>query len=187
MLAGSYPLRAANPVVGTLDDVRHLLIVSMLMVVGCSSGVEAPDPQPLSEVCTNAWCMDVPAGWGSEVGDTYVSFHHESDPDHTFLTGNVVDMEAIVTAAGGTWPATTEDVVASFWALLDDAGEGSVVRTQRLVGGAIRSWGTHSTGDMWYVLVPVGGSVGIGVELRGPNATWEEHADIVFPSVTPIP
>ena len=131
--------------------------------------------------------MEVPEGWGDEVGETYVAFHHAVDPERTFLTGNVVDMEAIVTAAGGTWPVSTEEVVTAFWSLLESVDEGSLIRTQRLVGGAIRSWGRHSTGDMWYLLVPVEGSVGIGVELRGPNDSWEEHADVIFPTVAPRP
>ena len=172
---------------GSLSQVRRTLVALLVITAGCSSGVAAPDPDPIAEVCTDAWCMAVPAGWGDEVGDTYVAFNHDADLDNTFLTGNVVDMEAIVVASGGSWPASTEDVVVAFWSLLEEVGEGSLVRTQRLVGGAIRSWGTHSTGDMWYILVPVQGSVGIGVELRGPNDTWEEHADIVFPSVTAIP
>ncbi len=172
---------------GTLPIVKRWLVLVLVACGACSSGVEAPDPAPVSQVCTQTWCMDVPDGWGTEVGENYVAFNHDADPDGTFLTGNVVDMEAIVTAAGGTWPATTEDVVRSFWALLEDAEEGSLQRTQRQVGGAIRSWGSHSTGDMWYVLVPVEGSTGIGVEIRGPNETWERHADIVFPSIAPRP
>jgi hypothetical protein len=129
--------------------------------------------------------MDVPVGWSGEATDSFIAFHHDVLPDGTFLTANTVDMEAIVTAAGGTWPATTEQVVEAFWQLLEDVGEGEVTGIQRMVGGAYRSNGTHSTGDMWYLLVPVSGSVGIGVELRGPNASWETHADAIFPSVTP--
>ncbi len=137
-------------------------------------------------MCNEAFCIDVPAGWGDEVGDTHVAFHHELAPDSTFLTASMVDMEAIVTAAGGTWPVPPDEVVEAFWALLEDVDEGSLIRTERQVGGAIRSWGRHSTGDMWHVLVPVDGSVAIAVELRGPNASWEEHADVVLPSVEPI-
>ena len=95
--------------------------------------------------------------------------------------------EALTTAAGQQWPATTETVMESFWALIEESGEGELIRTERLVGGAIRSWGTHSTGTMWFLLVPVDGSEGIGVELRGPNGSWETHADFVFPTVVPLP
>lgn len=127
----------------------------------------------------------MPNGWGGEVGESHIAFHHEVAPESTFLTANAVDMEAIVTAAGGSWPATTEDVMAAFWSLLEEVDEGRLIRTERMVGGAIRSWGTHSTGDMWYLIVPVEGSRGIGVELRAPNNSWEAHADRVFASVRP--
>ena len=73
----------------------------------------------------------------------------------------------------------------SFWALLEQAGVGELDRTQRMVGGAVRSWGTHETDDMWFVLVPVDSVEAVGVEIRGPNDTWETHADAVFPTVTP--
>lgn len=165
-----------------------LAIVSVLVVVAaaCSSGPAAPEIEPIDRVCTEAFCIDVPAGWGDEVGDTYIAFHHELAADDTFLTANVVDMEAIVTAAGGTWPVPPDEVVQAFWTLLEDVGEGSLIRTERQVGGAIRSWGHHSTGDMWHVLVPVDGSMAIAVEIRGPNTSWEDHADVVFPSVEPV-
>jgi hypothetical protein len=165
--------------------ITALSLVAVLLA-SCSSGPAAPATEPTSEVCTDAFCLDVPAGWGDEIGDTYIAFHHELLPDGTFLTANTVDMEAIVTAAGGTWPVPTEEVVDAFWTLLSDVGEGKMHRKERLVGGAWRSSGTHSTGDMWYLLVPLGGSRAIGVELRGPNDTWETHADVVFPSVKPI-
>lgn len=164
-----------------------LLAALTVSIAACSSGPAAPDPEPVREVCTEAFCLDVPAGWGDEVGDTYIAFQHEVLPGGTFLTANVVDMEAIVTAAGGTWPVATDRVVEAFWSLLEEVGEGELIGTERLVGGAWRSSGTHSTGDMWYLLVPVTGSMGIGVEIRGPNGSWESHADIVFPSVEAIP
>lgn len=160
-------------------------VLAALAGSSCSSGVSAPPVSPASEVCNEAFCLDAPDGWGDEVADSHVSFHHKVAPDETFLTGSIVDTEAIVLAAGGSWPASTEVVMESFWALLDDAGEGSLIRTERMVGGAIRSWGSHSTGDMWFLLVPVEGTVAIGVEIRGPNDTWESHADAVFPTVRP--
>jgi hypothetical protein len=159
-------------------------IVVALVVASCSSGPTAPPTAPTFEECTDELCLEVPNGWSGEVGDTFIAFNHDAAPEDTFLTANVIDMEAIVSAAGGEWPATTEDVVASFWSLLEEVDEGSLIRTERMVGGAIRSWGSHSTGTMWYVVVPVDGSRGIGVEIRAPNDSWESHVDVVFPSVT---
>ncbi|MFO7699220.1 MAG: hypothetical protein R6W79_01255 [Acidimicrobiia bacterium] len=162
------------------------VLALVLVAAACSSGPTAPDVEPIDRVCTEAFCLDIPAGWGDEVGDTHIAFRHELAADDTFLTASVVDMEAIVTAAGGTWPVPPDEVVEAFWALLEDVDEGSLIRTERQVGGAIRSWGRHSTGDMWHVLVPVEGSIAIAVELRGPNTSWEDHADVVFPSVEPV-
>jgi hypothetical protein len=36
---------------------------------------------------------------------------------------------------------------------------------------------------MWYLLHPIQGSVGIGIEMRAPNGSWETHADAVFNSL----
>lgn len=162
-------------------------IAIAVFAAACSSGPAAPPTDPVRTVCTTAFCLDVPAGWDGEEAETFISFHHDLLPDGTFLTANLVDLEAIVTAAGGTWPVPPDEVVASFWSLLEDVDEGELARTERMVGGAVRSWGRHSTGDMWYLLVPTEGSVGIGVEMRAPNDSWEGHADVVFTSVVPTP
>jgi hypothetical protein len=141
----------------------------------------------VTNVCTEAFCLDVPDGWGSEVGATYIAFHHDLLPDGTFLTANLVDMEAIVTSAGGTWPESPDEVVRSFWALLEAVDEGELRRTERQVGGAVWSWGSHSTGDMWHVLVPVDGTTAVAVEMRAPNDSWESHVEVVFPTVEAKP
>jgi hypothetical protein len=166
---------------------KRLFAAALVVLAGCSSGVQATGVDVLTPICTDEFCVDVPAGWDGEVGDTFFALNHVADSDATFLTASVLDMEAIVTSDGGTWPVPTDDVVRSFWSLLEGVGEGSLTRTQRMVGGAVRSWGTHSTGDMWFVIVPVEGSKAIGVEIRGPNASWETHADASFPTVQPIP
>jgi hypothetical protein len=171
----------------TVFPKSSVVVVVALVVVACSSGPSAPPTDPVREVCTEVFCVDVPAGWDGEVADTFISFHHDLLPEGTFLTANVVDIEAIVTAAGGTWPVPTAEAVTAFWSLLEDVDEGELARTERMVGGAVRSWGRHSTGDMWYLLLAVEGSTGIGVEMRAPNDSWEAHADVVFSSVAPVP
>lgn len=163
---------------------RMLFVALVLIVAACSQGVAAPEPGDTETVCSDVFCVDVPAGWTAEVGDTYLSFSHEADPDNTFLTAGVIDQEAIVTSAGGTWPIATEGVVDAFWTLIDGADVGSFERSQRMVGGAVRSWGDHETGRMWHVVYPLSGSEAIGVELRAPNDSWESHADVVFASIT---
>ena len=168
-----------------MKRILGLMMAAGLTIASCSSGPAAPPVTPTIETCTSALCMEAPKGWDGEIAETHIAFHHEIAPDETFLTANAVDLEAIATAAGGSWPATTEDVMAAFWSLLEEADEGRLIRTERMVGGAIRSWGTHSTGDMWYLIVPVDLSSGIGVEVRAPNNSWETHVDVVFPSVRP--
>ena len=162
---------------------RKILIGFALFLTACSQGVAAPDIGQSRTICSDVFCIDVPAGWDGEVGDTFVALNHVSDPDNTFLTVGVIDQEAIVTGAGGIWPAQTEDVARAFWSLLEASDVGSFTRSQRMVGGAVRSWGDHESGPMWHVVYPTGGSSGIGVELRGPNDSWESHADVVFTSI----
>ena len=171
---------------------RRIALIAAIAVLavlgaGCSAGPTAPPVTNVTNVCTEAFCLDVPDGWGSEVGDTYIAFHHDLLPDGTFLTANLVDMEAIVTSAGGTWPEPPDEVVRSFWALLEAVDEGELRRTERQVGGAVWSWGSHSTGDMWHVLVPVDGTTAIAVEMRAPNDSWESHVEVVFPTVEAKP
>lgn len=160
-----------------------VMIGAALVLAACSSGTPAPSIGDLETVCSEVFCVDVPQGWEAEIGATYLSFHHTADPDHTFLTVGTTDMEAIVESAGGSWPVSTDETTRSFWALLEDADVAQFKRSARLVGGAIKSWGTHGDGDMWYLLSPIEGSRAVGIEMRAPNSSWESHADAVFGSL----
>jgi hypothetical protein len=163
------------------------VIIGAALVLGaCSSGTSAPEIDDLETVCSEIFCVDVPQGWESEIGATYLSFHHTADPEHTFLTVGTTDMEAIVESAGGSWPVSAQETTRSFWALLEQADVAQFQRSARLVGGAIKSWGTHGDGDMWYLLSPIEGSRAIGIEMRAPNDSWESHADAVFASLNVI-
>lgn len=159
-----------------------LLVVAMALS-SCTSGPDAPDAAPVNRVCADTFCITMPAGWTAETGPDYISANHSSAPESTFLTAGVINMEAIVQAAGGTWPATTDVVSRSFWTLLEEAGVGTFERSARMLGGAERSWGTHDDGDMWHLVYPTGPTSAIGIELRAPNDSWESHADTVFESV----
>jgi len=158
-----------------------------LIAAACSSGPAAPTPEPTDRVCNADFCIEVPVGWTVEVGDGFMAGHHDVAPTETFLTVGLINLEAIVQGAGGSWPASTDEVARAFWTLLEDAGVGSFTRSQRMVGGAERSWGTHETGTMWHLVYPTAPSAGIGVELRAPNDTWETHADAVFASLETVP
>jgi hypothetical protein len=163
-----------------------LPVTAFLALAACSSGPSAPPLGTPETVCNADFCIDVPQGWTVELGDGYVSAHHEVAPDETFLTAGLINFEAIVESAGSTWPVPTSEVSRSFWTLLEQANVGDFERSQRMVGGAERSWGTHEDGQMWHLVYPTESSRGIGVELRAPNDTWEAHADTVFASVTPL-
>jgi hypothetical protein len=169
--------------VNTRNLTVTLGIALALLVSSCSSGPDAPAVGAGEQVCADAFCITVPDGWVYEVGGTYISANHESAPESTFLTAGVINMEAIVESAGGTWPATTEEVSRSFWALLEEAGVGAFERSARMIGGAQRSWGTHADGDMWHLVYPTGPTSAIGVEIRAPNGSWQSHADAVFESI----
>lgn len=160
-----------------------LAIMVVALLASCSSGPAAPNPGTGNEVCTNTFCIVVPDGWQTEVGDTYVSAHHEIAPDTTFLTAGEINQRAIVENAGGQWPTTTPEVARAFWTLLEQADVGSFERSARMLGGAERSWGEHEAGTMWHLVYPLDGEDGVGVELRAPNDSWERHADLVFASV----
>lgn len=165
---------------------RNALVVMVIAfaVTACSSGPDAPTAGPGEEVCAATFCVIVPEGWSYEVQDTYISASHELAPTTSFLTAGLINMEAIVQAAGGSWPVGTPEVTRAFWTLLEEAGAGRFERSARMLGGAERSWGTHADGQMWHLVFPTGPSSAIGVELRAPNDSWETHADLVFESVT---
>jgi len=163
---------------------RRVIVIGLLFVSACSSGPGAPAVGGIETVCNELFCVDVPGGWEAEIGGTYLSFNHDLDPDHTFLTVGVIDMEAIVENAGGTWPVSPEATTRAFWSLLEDADVGRFERSVRRVGGAIKSWGTHTDGEMWHLLYPIEGSGAVGIEMRAPNDSWEPHADTVFDSLS---
>jgi hypothetical protein len=162
---------------------KRLLALGLVVVAGCSSGVAAPTPVESFTDCTADFCLAIPDGWIVVNGGDYISAVHEDDPEHTFLTAAVIDLQAIVEASGGSWPARSADVSRAFWTLLEQADVGEFERSGRIVGGAERSWGTHEDGKMWHLIVPTGATSGIGVEIRAPNDSWEAHADVVFASV----
>ncbi len=94
-------------------------------------------------------------------------------------------MEGLITATGGTWPRTTDDVVRALWELLDD-GNAELGSLRLLSDGSVRSFGTFGGGRMWHRLAPVGGERAVGVEVRAPNSSWESHADVFLDGLEPL-
>jgi hypothetical protein len=163
--------------------VRRLLLGTLLVASACATGPTAPPVETVDRVCGDLFCTSVPNGWEVEVGDGYLAFRHPAAPDQAIATLSPISMEAMVENAGGSWPASIEDVVRSFWQLLEDAGVAEFGRLERLTGGSFRSEGTHEGGRLWHLLIPGSGSDAVAFEVRGPNRSWEAHADVFFSGV----
>lgn len=171
----------------TLARMRRLLFGTLLLLVvlaACSTGPEAPRVDGVDMVCIEPLCITYPAGWEVvEEGAEFITFAHPDAPEQALATVGLLNMQAVVESAGGSWPAPTEEVVRSFWQLLEEAGVATFERLQRLTGGAFRSEGSYEGGRLWHLLIPGARNRGIGVEVRGPNPSWQSHADVFFSNV----
>ena len=135
-------------------------------------------------MCIQLLCITYPDGWEVvEEGVGFVTFSHPDAPEQALATVGPVNMEALVENAGRSWPASIEEVVRSFWQLLEEADVATFDRLQRLTGGAFRSQGSYEEGRLWHLLIPGNGNRAVGVEVRGPNPSWQTHADVFFGDV----
>lgn len=166
---------------------RRLLIVILVVVSACSSGPDAPPVAAGGTSCAEAFCVSHPADWQVETGDDFLAFVHPLDPAGARATTGRVSMESLVTSAGNTWPANHETVVRSLWQLLDEGGSAELATVTVFADGSVRSFGAFGDGRMWYMLVPRGPSDAIGFEVRGPNSSWESHADAFFDGFVLVP
>ena len=71
----------------------------------------------------------------------------------------------------------------AFWQLLEEADVAGFERMERLTGGVFRSEGSYENGMLWHLLIPGTGTRAVGIEVRGPNRSWETHANIFFGNV----
>lgn len=161
------------------------LVTLAAAAAACSaSGPDAPEPQSAASVCGAQFCLEYPGGWEIvDQGDDFASFVHPAGDDEALATVGRVNMEGIVTAAGGEWPQLTEDVARSFWSIID-GGEAALATTESERDGSVRTFGTVASGRLWWRLTPTAFSEAIGVEVRGPNRSWESHADVFFEGLT---
>ena len=161
----------------------RVAICLMLTVASCSPGATAPAVGQPEVVCIDPVCIAYPGGWEvRDQGPDFVSFAHPAS-EHALATVGPVNMKALVESAGRPWPASTEDAVESLWELLGASGAASLERIERLTGGAFRSSGSHQDGRLWHLLITGTGTAAVGVEVRGPNRSWEAHADVFFAGV----
>jgi len=163
---------------------RRLVIGILLFAAACSAGPAAPAVEATERACVEQFCIVYPQGWEVvEEGDGFIVFSHDAAPGQANASIGPANMQALVENAGGSWPTSTEGVVKAFWQLLDEAEVADFERLERLTGGAFRSEGSYEDGRMWYLLIPGSGNRGVAVEVRGPNASWESHADVFFSNV----
>lgn len=164
-----------------------LLLVGVVLLAGaCSAGPEAPPVAGTELVCTETFCISSPSDWMVEdTGEDYVVFHHPLDPDTIRATASGVNMEGLVTANGGTWPQGVSGVVDVFWASLD-GGKASLAEQRALEDGSVESVGAFQDGRLWFRLIGLDSVDGLGVEVRGPNSSWESHAKVFLDSFGPV-
>ncbi len=100
-------------------------------------------------------------------------------------TASGVNMEGLVKANGGTWPQAVSGVVDVFWSSLD-GGKASLAEKRALEDGSVESVGAFQDGRLWFRLIGLDSVNGLGVEVRGPNSSWEDHAAVFLDSFEPF-
>lgn len=175
---------------GTLAAVRRtltLVATAVLTLGACASGPNAPDVGALETECGDNFCVSVPTDWEIvERTGEFLSLRHPLAPEEAVGTVGQVNMEGILNAAGEEWPQTANRVVESFWALIDDGGA-ELATMAPLQDGSVESFGTFEGGRLWYRLAPTEGRMAVGVEVRGPNSSWAEHAEAILDSLVVLP
>jgi hypothetical protein len=165
-----------------------MLVLAGVVAVAtaCSTGPDAPPVAGSELVCTETFCISSPGDWVvDDVGDTFVAFHHPLDPDTIRASASGVNMEGLVVANGGTWPQNVSGVVDVFWSSLD-GGRASLAEQRALEDGSVESVGAFQDGRLWFRLIGLDSVNGLGVEVRGPNSSWETHADVFLSSFEPL-
>lgn len=163
-----------------------LLLGLVLLVAACSTGPDAPPVAGSEPTCTDTFCISSPSDWVvEEVGESFVVFHHPLDPETIRATASGVNMEGLVEANGGAWPQTVSGVVDVFWSSLD-GGKASLAEKRALEDGSVESVGVFQDGRLWYRLIGLDSVNGLGVEVRGPNSSWEAHAEVFLDSLDPF-
>lgn len=162
------------------------LVIGCLLLAGCGGSESGPTAPPIGEIvtsCSATACVDHPSDWIVEQGETYLAFRHPLDSEQVIASVGAVDMAALVEADGGTWPAPPRRAIEAFWDLIGGGEDASLDGIDSRPDGAIRSEGVLEGLRMWHLLVPGFGRVGVGVEVRAPNGSWQAHADVFLDSL----
>lgn len=163
------------------------MMVALALLASCGTGPQAPLAVAGDLVCNAGYCVMAPTGWDViENGEDFTRFAHGATPE-AMATVAPVNMEAVMVQSGGSWPAPAESVVRAFWELLDAAGSASFGSLEFAADGSVSSRGSYESGRLWYRLIPLTGSRGLGIEVRGPNSSWQSHADVFLGSLAVVP
>jgi hypothetical protein len=155
-----------------------LSVAVMAVVAACSNGPTAPPVGESALVCTDAFCLSYPQAWAVvDQGAEHVALAHPQAPDSLLASVAMVNLEALVVAAGELWPQQPDAVVRIFWSQID-GGDADVGEVRPQLDGSVRSVGVFRGGRLWFALYPIDASHGVGVEVRAPNRTWETHAAV---------
>lgn len=159
-----------------------VLATLAMLATSCSaadSGPRAPDVAAIDTACAPRFCINYPAEWQVEVGETFISFEHPLDPGRILGSVGLVDLRGLVEGAGEQWPASVEDAVRAFWTLLGNDQDASLDTLTVGEDGSIRSVGNLEDLRLWHRLIQVSGPSAVGIEIRAPNATWSRHVQVL--------
>jgi hypothetical protein len=158
-----------------------------LVTFACGGATPAPPVGATDVVCSDEFCAAYPVSWTlADSGAAFLSFQHPSAPDDVIATVGRVNMEGLVVANGGQWPAAPRQVVETFWGAID-GGNAELGRIEFRPDGTVESFGVFAGGRMWTRLLPTDAVRAVGVEVRAPDSTWEDHARVFLDGVQLLP
>ena len=164
------------------------LIFALALVAACSDAGSGPAGPPVGgteTICNDLACVEYPSEWQPEVGETFISFTHPSDPSVAVASLGAVDMRGVTLANDGTWPTSAESVVRHFWDLIGSGEDADLESVEVLGDGTVRSQGTLDNRYLWFRLIPTSGPSALGIEVRAANEGWQAHADVFLLGVVP--
>lgn len=170
---------------------KSVFVVAMtaaLLAAACASGdndfgPEAPPLPAPATACEGGVCVDYPSDWAViEQGDGFIRFAHSLFGGNALASVGRVSMTGLAKSAGVSGNPTVSETVEIFWDQVA-GGEARLISQELLPDGSVRSEGTLPEGRLWVLIVPLDENDAIGLEVRGPNASWETHAGVFLDSM----